>query len=232
MRKPIPFTFSLSTRVAILACLSAAAGNGMAQASPSMDEVFVTATARPEERSNIAATTQVIDRAAIERSSAQSLTDLMAENAIGFFSEWTAGQTSMNIRGASSDGQGRDFKGQVLVLVNGRRAGTANISKLSPAQVERIEIVRGPASVIYGSQNMGGVINIIMKTGVNAPPSRVGISAGSWDMVSAYAQTSGATEAVDWFFGVSGGQRGDYGAGKGAAVWPTPAGIGARSVVR
>ena len=215
MRKPIPLSFSLSTRGAILACLSAAASHGMAQASPSMDEVFVTATARPEQRSNIAATTQVIDRAAIERSSAQSLTDLMAENAIGFFSEWTAAQTSMNIRGASSDGQGRDFKGQVLVLVNGRRAGTANISKLSPAQVERIEIVRGPASVIYGSQNMGGVINIIMKTGAHAPPSRVGISAGSWDMVSATAQTSGATDTVDWFFGVSGGQRGDYAAGKG-----------------
>ncbi|MGO7771011.1 TonB-dependent receptor plug domain-containing protein, partial [Rhizobium ruizarguesonis] len=74
-----------------------------------------------------------------------------------------------NLRGASTDGQGRDFRSQVLVLVNGRRAGTANLSKLSPSDVERIEIVRGPSSVIYGSQAMGGVVNIIMKTGATAP---------------------------------------------------------------
>ena len=56
----------------------------------------------------------------------------------------------------------------MLILINGHRAGTANISKLSIADVERIEIVRGPSSVIYGSQNMGGVINIILKTGRTA----------------------------------------------------------------
>ena len=84
-------------------------------------------------------------------------------------SEWTPGQTSINIRGAATEGQGRDFKSQVLVLINGHRAGTANISKLSIADIERIEIVRGPSSVIYGSQNMGGVINIILKTGLTAP---------------------------------------------------------------
>ena len=111
----------VSARLGILAMLSLAAGDGMAQDADAMAEIFVTATARPEARSRIAATTQVIDRAAIERSTAKSVTDLLAENAVGFFSEWTAAQTSINIRGATSDGQGRDYKGQVLVLVNGRR---------------------------------------------------------------------------------------------------------------
>ena len=200
-------------RLGILALLSLAAGDGMAQEADAMAEIFVTATARPEARSRIAATTQVIDRAAIERSTAKSVTDLLAENAVGFFSEWTAAQTSINIRGATSDGQGRDYKGQVLVLVNGRRAGTANISKLGTREIERIEIVRGPASVIYGSQNMGGVINIIMKSGENAPPSEVGITAGSWGLVSGYAQRSGGNDKVDWYFGVSGGKRDDYRSG-------------------
>ncbi|MES2533796.1 MAG: TonB-dependent receptor [Pseudomonadota bacterium] len=227
MRKTAPFptfptfpTFpvSNSVRLGVLACLSIAAGDGMAQEADALKEIFVTATARPEERGRIAATTQVIDRAAIDRSSAKSVTDLLAENAVGFFSEWTAAQTSINIRGATSDGQGRDFKGQVLVLVNGRRAGTANISKLSTSEVERIEIVRGPASVIYGSQNMGGVINIIMKSGANSPPSQAGVTIGSWGLVTATAQTSGATDAADWYFGVSGGRRGDYDSGKGGGT--------------
>ena len=135
-----------------------------------MPEVVVTATGRPEEVSQIAGTMQVITQDRIAHSTAKSVTELLAENSVGFMSEWTAGQTSINIRGAATEGQGRDFKSQVLILINGHRAGTANVSKLSIADVERIEIVRGPSSVVYGSQNMGGVINIILKTGRTAEP--------------------------------------------------------------
>ena len=118
---------------------------------------------------NVVGPVQIIENSEIERSTAKSVTELLAQNAVGFMSEWTPGQTSINIRGAATDGQGRDFKSQVLVLINGHRAGTANLSKMSLADIDRIEIVRGPSSVIYGSQNMGGVINIIMKTGRTAP---------------------------------------------------------------
>src|SRR5690349_3827312 len=113
---------------------------------PSMKEIVVTATGRPEEVSKFAGTIQVINQDRIAHSAAKSVTDLPAENAIGFMSEWSAAQTSINIRGASTEGQGRDFKSQVLILINGHRAGTANVSKLSVADVERIEVVRGPSS--------------------------------------------------------------------------------------
>src|SRR3954469_8345731 len=131
---------------------------------------------------------QIIENSEIERSTAKSVTDLLAQNAVGFMSEWTPGQTSINIRGAATDGQGRDFKSQVLVLINGHRAGTANLSKMSLADIDRIEIVRGPSSVIYGSQNMGGVINIIMKTGRTAPGTFVEGSGGSWGLEQGKAQ--------------------------------------------
>lgn len=221
----LPLVSSLrpAAAAALLASCAAAAGAAQEPASgrstdsadDALDAVFVTATARPEARSRIAGTTQTIDREAIERSSARSVTDLLAENAVGFLSEWTAAQTSMNLRGASTDGQGRDFRSQVLVLVNGRRAGTANLSKLSPSDVERIEIVRGPSSVIYGSQAMGGVVNIIMKTGATAPGTRAQVQAGSWDLWRTDAQTAGANDRFDWYFGVSAGGRGDYESGDG-----------------
>ena len=181
----------------------------------SLDEVVVTATARPEARSRIAGTTQVIGREAIEYSAARSVTDLLAENAVGFFSEWTAAQTSINIRGAATDGQGRDFRSQVLVLINGRRAGTANLSKLSPGDVERIEIVRGPSSVLYGSQNMGGVINVIMKSGVGEPGSRADLRAGSWGQYQTQVQTRGNAGATDWYLGLTAGSRDDHDSGLG-----------------
>jgi vitamin B12 transporter len=180
-----------------------------------LDEVVVTATGRPEARSNITGTIQVIDQQRIESSSAKSMTDLLAENAVGFFSEWTPGQTSITIRGGRTDAQGKDSASEVLVLINGRRAGTANISKLSPADVERVEIVRGPSSVVYGSQNIGGVINIIMKNGRTAPGTFAEAAAGSADLLQGKIQTGGQGESLDWYLGLSSGKKGDYHSGRG-----------------
>jgi vitamin B12 transporter len=190
---------------------------GAKEAEPVLGDVVITATGKPEQRSAIAGTVQVIDQKRIEASSAKSLTDLLAENAIGFFSEWTPAQTSINLRGGASDGQGRDFRGQVLVLINGRRAGTANLSKLSPADVERVEVVRGPSSVVYGSQNIGGIINIMMKTGRTAPGTLVDLVAGSSDLLQGKLQHGGQTEHADWYIGLSSGRKGDYRSGKGGS---------------
>ncbi|HTE34951.1 MAG TPA: TonB-dependent receptor [Reyranella sp.] len=198
--------------------LSAVASPAVAQewtkdslpAATTMPPTVVTATGRPEEVSRIAGTIQIIPQERIARSTAKSVTELLAENSIGFMSEWTAAQTSINIRGASTEGQGRDFRSQVLILINGHRAGTANVSKLSIADVERVEVVRGPSSVIYGSQNMGGVINIILKTGRTAPGTLIEASAGSWSLFQGRAQSGGTSGKYDWYAGIEGGSRQDY----------------------
>ena len=153
---------------------------------------------------------QVLERSVIERSTAKSVAELLAQNAVGFLSEWTPGQTSINIRGAATDGQGRDFRSQVLMLINGHRAGTANVAKMSLADVDRIEIVRGPSSVIYGSQNMGGVINIIMKTGLTAPGTFAEVNGGSWGLMQGKVQNGGVYRGADWYGGVYAGKRDDF----------------------
>jgi len=183
-----------------------------------LDEIVVTSTGRPEPRSRITGTVQVIDSEAITRSNARSVTELMAENAVGFFSEWSPGQTSINIRGGASDGQGKDFRSQVLVLINGRRAGTANISKLSPADVERIEVIRGPASVIYGSGAMGGVVNIILRNGRNTTGSAAEIQGGSWGLLQGRGHTAGQRGPADYYIGLSGGRRDSYASGAGGGL--------------
>jgi vitamin B12 transporter len=196
-----------------------------------LPEVVVTATGRPEEVTKIAGTIQVIDGDKIEKSAAKSVTDLLAENAVGFMSEWTAGQTSLNIRGGATEGQGRDYKSQVLILINGHRASTANISKLSIADVERIEIVRGPSSVVYGSSNMGGVVNIILKTGRTAPGTLIEASTGSWNLTQGKAQTGGQAQGFDWYLGLAAGNRLNYQVGGGSyetnTAWTREGGTGA-----
>ena len=183
-----------------------------------LDEMVVTATRRAEPRSNIAGTVQVVDEETIRRSTAQSMTDLLAEQGVGFFSEWSPGQTSINIRGGTSDGQGRDFRSQILILLNGRRAGTANLSKLSPADVQRIEIIRGPASVVYGSQAIGGVINLILRDGRNSPGGQVEASAGSFGLVEGRARYGLQVPGFDSYIGLSGGQRDSYRVGGGTRL--------------
>ncbi|MDH4982133.1 TonB-dependent receptor [Hyphomicrobium sp. D-2] len=192
--------------------------SGQAASAVASDQYVVTPGGRREARGKVPATVQVIDRDVIERSTSQSVTELLRENAVGFFSEWTPGQTSINVRGAASDGQGKDFRSQVLVLINGHRSGTANLSKLSLSDVARIEIVRGPASVVYGSGNLGGVINIIMKTGRSASGTFVEGSIGSWDLRQGKVQTGGVEKNVDYYVGASVGARGDYHSGRGGTT--------------
>jgi vitamin B12 transporter len=189
-----------------------------------LDDVVVTASRRPESRSTLTGTVQVIDGEAIRRSPARNVTDLLAESGVGFFSEWTPAQTSINIRGRASDGQGRDFRSQVLVLVNGRRAGTANLSKLSPSEIERVEIIRGPASVVYGSQAIGGVINLILRDGRTSPGGFAELGAGSWGLAETrlrYGTAFGPTGDVrggDFYAGFSGGRRDSFRGGEGGPI--------------
>ena len=86
--------------------------------------------------------------------------------------------------------------------------------------MERIEIVRGPGSVVYGSAAMGGVVNIITRKGQGSPSGNAGVEYGSWGYTKGYAGFSGGF--LDNRVGVSLTGRtiteGSYDAGGGAKV--------------
>ncbi|MDR3037774.1 MAG: TonB-dependent receptor [Candidatus Adiutrix sp.] len=184
-----------------------------------LDPVVVTGKIDGEPRHKATATIKVIDEESIAESHAQSMTDLLAEHSVGFLSEWTPGQTSINMRGGASDGQGKDFKGQVMVLINGRRAGTANISKLSPTDVARVEIMKGPASVMYGSQAIGGIINIILKNGRNTQGGLARMEIGSSGLAQTHVEHAhewGPEGSIATYISGSWSRKGDYEGGRGA----------------
>lgn len=177
------------------------------------ESVVVTASARRERLGDTAATVQVIGREAIEGTSASTTTELLAQFGVAFFSQWTPAQTSINLRGASTDGQGKDFSSRVVILINGRRAGTANISKLSLQDVDRIEIVRGPGSLLYGSQAIGGVVNLITRSGVTGSSRALSVNFGSFGQVDGGGRVAGQSGRVDYSLSLHGGRRGDYASG-------------------
>lgn len=184
----------------VLAAASAYAAPPEAVGGPS--EVIVTATRIPTPVDQVLAPTIVIDRATLERSAAGDATDLLRFNAgIDIARNGGPGQsTSIFIRGAESN--------HTLVLIDGVRInpgtiGLAAIQDMPPDMIERIEVVKGPRSALWGTDAIGGVINIITRRG-----SREGwaFEAGYGDYDTRKASLNGGfglTDAVGIDLGVS-----------------------------
>ena len=128
-----------------------------------MDEVVVTATKTPEKRRDIPNAVIVIDKKDIQASGAKSIGELLA-NEPGI--DW---QTYGNYGGANQEIHIRGMRGNATqVLVNGVNVGSpslgiADVGKISIDNIERIEIVKGSGSLLYGSGAMAGTVNIITK---------------------------------------------------------------------
>ncbi|MBW2120189.1 MAG: TonB-dependent receptor, partial [Deltaproteobacteria bacterium] len=112
-----------------------------------MDEVVVSAGRVEEKKKELTSNVLIIDEEEIKNSSARDVGDLLAEKGIGHIQKYPGALTSFGIRGFRTEAHGNDLKGHVLVLLNGHRAATGNVAKLMTRNIERIEIIRGPASV-------------------------------------------------------------------------------------
>ena len=150
----------LSLPVAVLLGSTAVA----AQAQTAPETLLVTATRTAQTADQALASVTVIERAEIERKQARNVTELL-EQAPGVVLTNNGGRgkpTSISLRGTTSK--------QVLVLIDGIKAGSATLGSmafehLAVDQIERIEVVRGPRSSLYGSEAIGGVIHIFTRRG-------------------------------------------------------------------
>ena len=147
---------------------------------PVLDEVVVTASRIEEKKKHVTANITIITAEDIKQSPARNLGELLAEKSTGHIQRYPGANTSVGIRGFKTDSHGNDLKGHVLVLINGRRAGTGNLAKISTRNVERVEVLRGPGAVQYGSAGMGGVINVITRQGAENGVS-LGVGYGSFE---------------------------------------------------
>jgi vitamin B12 transporter len=134
-----------------------------------MDEVVVSASRIEEKVSELTTNVTVIDADEIRQSAADNLGDLLAVKGVGYIQKYPGNLTSIGIRGFRTASLGNDLLGHVLILLNGRRVGTGNVDKIMTKNIERIEIIRGPAAVQYGSAAMGGIVNVITKRGDGKP---------------------------------------------------------------
>lgn len=129
-----------------------------------IDPIIVTATRTAQTADETLSSVTVITREEIERQQAQSIQDLLRGiPGVDIANNGGHGKaTSIALRGTESD--------HVLVLIDGVKVGSATLGTaafqdIPVAQIERIEIVRGPRSSLYGSEAVGGVIQIFTRKG-------------------------------------------------------------------
>lgn len=163
-----------------------------------LDTIVVTATRTALDLDDSLLPVAVIDRAEIERTQARDLPELLRGRAgIDLANQGGPGKlTTLFMRGSGS--------GQVLVLVDGVRLGSAtaglvSFQDLPLAQIDRIEIVRGPRSSLYGSEAIGGVIQIFTRRDRGELVGRGSVAVGSNSRREASAGIGGGIGNVGWF---------------------------------
>jgi vitamin B12 transporter len=171
--------------------------------SINLDEVVVTASRTSQARENVIGDVTVIERQEIERMGAGSVTDLLRmQPGVQISTNGGAGTASnIYLRGTNDQ--------HVVVLVDGLRInsatlGTTSFENIPLGQIESIEILRGPASSLYGADAIGGVIQIFTRKNISTKPVvNAAVGLGSFNTKTAEFGISGAVSALKYGVNVS-----------------------------
>jgi len=168
------------------------------------EEVVVTATRIETASSEVGSSITVITNQQIEQRQNTTVPEILrtvpALDVVR--SGGPGGQTSVFIRGAKSE--------HTLVLIDGIEMNdpitpgrSYDFANLTTDNIERIEIIRGPQSTLYGSDAIGGVINIITKRGKGKPSGFVSAEGGSFNTFTEKAGVSGGNKWANYSLGIS-----------------------------
>ncbi|MDR2154293.1 MAG: TonB-dependent receptor [Burkholderiaceae bacterium] len=168
---------------------------------PTLPETIVTATRTAQPLTDVLADVTLIDRAQIEHSGAVNISDLLQRQP-GLELSRTGGPgtaSSLYIRGADNRFTAVYIDG---VRVDTQATGGAPWEAIALGQVDRIEIVRGPAAAVYGSDAVAGVIQIFTKKGEGAFTPYVGAGVGNRHTGRLEAGFSGSNGTLDYALGL------------------------------
>ncbi|MBV8784685.1 MAG: TonB-dependent receptor, partial [Gammaproteobacteria bacterium] len=164
-----------------------------------LQNVVITATRIPTPAIELASSVTVITAADIEARQQRTFPELL-QNVPGLNvvqEGGPGGQTSVFMRGTNSN--------HTRVLIDGidvgdpsNANGAFDFGQLLTDDIERVEVLRGPQSGLYGSDAIGGVINIITKTGQGPPQLSAGAEAGSFDTFNQSGALRGGTDALGY----------------------------------
>ncbi len=164
-----------------------------------MDEVVITASRLEEPLKYAPDSVTIVTGEEIQKRGKQTVIDVLKDVPGLSIVQYGApgGKSSIYTRGTNN--------AHTLIMIDGVRVGdpvsmdgTMSIADLSTDNIEKIEIVRGAQSVLYGSDAIGGVVNIITKKGKGKPKFALSFEGGSFETFREKAGVSGSTDRIDY----------------------------------
>jgi len=185
-----------------LASFLSSGSHAQTRSTATLAQTVVTATRTEQPLADLVADVTVVDRSEIERSGATGLADVLVRvPGIEMIRNGGPGtRTDVYLRGAETRFTAVFIDG---VRVDSQSTGGAPWEAIPLAQIERIEIVRGPAGAVYGSDALGGVIQIFTRRGQGPLSPYAGIGLGTYGTRQWEAGFSGAEGPFDYALGVA-----------------------------
>ena len=185
---------------AFISTLMLLAGTAPAASAADLETVVVTATRSAQPAALTGESISVITADELQRQQISFVNDALSQ-VPGLTSVRNGGvgqNATIGVRGAPA--------GQTLVLIDGVRIndasstdGQALLGDLLANNIDRIEILRGPQSTLYGSDAMGGVVNVLTRRGGDAPVSGTALAeGGSFDTFHANAAVNGTVDGIEY----------------------------------
>ncbi|MDO9436576.1 TonB-dependent receptor domain-containing protein [Hydrogenophaga sp.] len=184
--------------LAVLACSGVSVANAQSSSqTSSLQETVVTATRVETRTDQVLSDVVVIDSEVIEQSTARSLSEVLSRRA-GLQMSANGGrgkQSGLFVRGTETR--------HVLLLIDGVRygsstAGSASWDNIPLSVIDRIEVLKGPASGLYGSDAVGGVVQIFTKRGTKGFHPQASVTLGSFGHHEVTAGLSGGNDTVTY----------------------------------
>jgi vitamin B12 transporter len=205
-RRALRAGVSLCTICLLTAPLAAQTPAAQTSAAPDeLPEIVVTAARAPQSITRSGSAVTVIRGEDVAATGAKSFADVLrgAPGLDIYESGGPGGLSGLSLRGASP--------GQTLILIDGQRAGDPSttggeldLGVLSVTDIDRVEVLRGPQSALYGSDAMGGVVNVITRKGAGKPKASLLVEAGSYGTLHSRASVSGGTDTLSYAFSIDG----------------------------
>ncbi len=142
-----------------------------------IQEVAVHASRMERKLKDLPQKVEIISQSLIKSLPCENLAEVLKRTTNLDIIQYPGLSAAIGMRGFSPSAHSRSY---TLLLIDGKPAGTTNLATIDMNNVEQIEIVKGSYSVLYGSDAMGGVVNIITKKGGATPEGHVSVESGSF----------------------------------------------------
>lgn len=198
----MPSRFPLSLLSSIAAFASARAQTAPAKLPPAADtpvalsNFVVTATRSAVAIADVPSRVEVITATELAAEPGPYLTDALKKHSGVDVIEYPGGISGIGIRGFRPEFSGTNQR--TLLLIDGRPAGVTHLGNVPGAALERIEVLKGSASSLYGASAMGGVVNLITRRSTGPVHGAVSAGVGSFETARGDASVGGSIGRFDF----------------------------------